>query len=570
MTALLDAVAAAQLAEQQRQEAARVSECRNWAAADNVVGIDCSAPLVETVTVASAAADAITNVQHEGVDEGGIVKRRGDLLIVLRRGRLFTIDIGVDDLRLVSVLDASGVATSDGHGGVWYDELLVWNDTVVVIGFNYGRGGTELGLFHLGSDGVLRYDATYHLRSSDYYSASNYASRLIGSRLILYTSRGLDARDAQENRWRPSLRRWHPDATSSEFHSIAPLDRVFQSAVPLELYPSVHTLVTCDLAERRLTCTASVFFAGPLDVHYVSPSAVYAWTSAAPAGRAILHRLPLDGGPVTAVSVRGSPASQLAFLEADRALNVVVSDDGNVSLLRLPIDAFGDGRQAAPESFYRHLASDGEPWPVVRHVGHTALVALTNGARTAGQIIVAPLDGRPLTTLDVGHGITRIEALGDDAVVVGAEQDALRLTTVRLGAAPRLATSLLLADGDEAERRSHGFFYRRDDAHSGVFGLPVVHETVGQWSRRASVRMVFVWSDDGRLTEVGALTAAVDATVDDDCQVSCVDWYGNARPIFIGDRVLALLGYELVEGQLFAGVVHEIRRLDFTPGSPKR
>ena len=27
-----------------------------------------------------------------------------------------------------------------------------------------------------------------------------------------------------------------------------------------------------------------------------------------------------------------------------------------------------------------------------------------------------------------------------------------------------------------------------------------------------------------------------------------MDWYGNARPIFIGDRTFALLGYELVEG----------------------
>src|SRR5262245_37932067 len=33
---------------------------------------------------------SITNNQHEGVDEGDIVKRAGDVLIVLRRGRLFT------------------------------------------------------------------------------------------------------------------------------------------------------------------------------------------------------------------------------------------------------------------------------------------------------------------------------------------------------------------------------------------------------------------------------------------------------------------------------------------------
>src|SRR5262245_50774483 len=41
-----------------------------------------------------AEADAVTNVQHAGVDEGGIVKVHGDHLVVLRRGRLFTVRIG--------------------------------------------------------------------------------------------------------------------------------------------------------------------------------------------------------------------------------------------------------------------------------------------------------------------------------------------------------------------------------------------------------------------------------------------------------------------------------------------
>src|SRR5690242_3341878 len=38
--------------------------------------------------------ESITNTQHAGVDEGGIVKLHGDHLVVLRRGRLFTVAIG--------------------------------------------------------------------------------------------------------------------------------------------------------------------------------------------------------------------------------------------------------------------------------------------------------------------------------------------------------------------------------------------------------------------------------------------------------------------------------------------
>jgi hypothetical protein len=46
---------------------------------------------------------------------------------------------------------------------------------------------------------------------------------------------------------------------------------------------------------------------------------------------------------------------------------------------------------------------------------------------------------------------------------------------------------------------------------------------------------------------------------------SCVDWYGNARPIFLGDRIFALMGYELVEGRSTRGRIAELRRVDFTP-----
>ena len=45
-------------------------------------------------TVGEASAPpSITNTQEAGVDEGGIVKVRGDILVILRRGRLFTVSI---------------------------------------------------------------------------------------------------------------------------------------------------------------------------------------------------------------------------------------------------------------------------------------------------------------------------------------------------------------------------------------------------------------------------------------------------------------------------------------------
>ena len=44
-----------------------------------------------------------------------------------------------------------------------------------------------------------------------------------------------------------------------------------------------------------------------------------------------------------------------------------------------------------------------------------------------------------------------------------------------------------------------------------------------------------------------------------------MDWYGNARPIFVGDRVFALMGYELVEGAVSGGQIRETGRASFAP-----
>jgi hypothetical protein len=49
---------------------------------------------------------------------------------------------------------------SDAYGpnvnpqGAWYDELLISGTTVVVVGYSYARGGTEIGLFELAADGT--------------------------------------------------------------------------------------------------------------------------------------------------------------------------------------------------------------------------------------------------------------------------------------------------------------------------------------------------------------------------------------------------------------------------------
>jgi len=330
--------------------------------------------MTETVNVSASSdyQESVTNTQHAGVDEGGIVKVYGDYLLLLRRGRLFTVKIGDGALKPVSAIDAFG-PDIDPRGS-WYDEMLVSGNTVVVIGYSYERQGTEVGLFNIDAQGQLTYRSTYHLRSNDYYSSRNYASRLIGTKLIFYTPlHYYGAYDADPLKSLPSVRKWHKDATNEGFRRIASAKRIYLPDV--EIYAdngvTLHTVTTCDLAHGGFDCQATSVIGPPGNVFYVSPDSVYVWTSSWDYGNkqgpAVLFRMPLDGSSPGALRVSGSPVDQFSFLQSeDHFLNVLVRSDakgdgmwnaesaeGDVALMRVPLWSFSDGAEMVPATSYR-------------------------------------------------------------------------------------------------------------------------------------------------------------------------------------------------------------------------
>src|SRR4029079_17506668 len=136
------------------------------------------------------------------VDEGGIVKVIGEHLVVLRHGRLFSIDLSGPHARPVDAIDvAPGVAHD-----AWYDELLVTGDTALVVGYSYDTNGSELLRFQLDATGRWHRKDAWVLRSSDYYSSRNYASRLVDHRLVMYTQAPL--RLDRDGVRLPELARW--------------------------------------------------------------------------------------------------------------------------------------------------------------------------------------------------------------------------------------------------------------------------------------------------------------------------------------------------------------------------
>ena len=551
---------------------------------------------------AAKAADGITNNQEANVDEGGIVKMRGDTLVVLRRGRLFTISLAGGEMRPIDSIDAFPPGVS-GRGD-WYDEMLISGDRVIVVGYSYARGGTEINRFRLDPAGRLRFEDAWHLKSNDYYSSRNYASRLIGNRLIFYTPLDLDWEDNPFEAL-PGVRRWQggEGAEKRRFKRIASARQVFIAPAMRNsrdaVIDTLHSVTSCDLTAADLGCSATAVLGPRSRTFYVSAQGVYLWvTDAWQSNRpeSYLYRLPFGRERPSATAARGVPTDQFSFREdpAEGIVNVLVRSDGGgdamfapeisgggsgVALLRVRFSDFGDASRQVPRARYRFLPSV-PGWSFHnRFAGDYVLYgAGTYGeaARRANLVAARLRDGRA-TQLPLPHSVDRIELLGRDAMVIGGTPRGLGFSTVELdGRAPDLGDRYVHPDSAEGESRSHAFFFSPDadapDGASGTVGLPVAKRADPALARffGSSAAMVFLRRDDRRLAPAGELDARTRGIVDDDCKASCVDWYGNARPIFWGGRTFALLGYELVEGALARGRIREVGRISFAPAARVR
>lgn len=540
---------------------------------------------------APPANDQITSTQVQGVDEGGIVKVIGDHLVILRRGRLFTVSVANGGLRPVDSINAFPPGVT-GQGD-WYDEMLVRGDMVVVVGYSYARGGTEVNRFRMAPDGKLSWLDAYHLRSSDYYSSENYASRIVGDQLVVYAPRYLNRTDDLEDML-PGVSRWAPGQEEPTFKRLAQAREVYIPAPLLRrranTVEAMHTVTRCDLTAPELTCKGTAVLGPSGRTFFVSRNAIYVWVMPAwswdDKAETFLYRIPLDGGRPTAVQTRGAPVNQFSFNAnaRDGMIEVLVTPRGGgdemwapefaagrPSLLRLPTSRFGDGSGVAPRSDYRWLPGEKNVRiSANRFVGDHLLYGLDGygmrGTRRMYDLVAVETRGGEPAVFNMEYPVDRIEQTGPDALVVGSA-GATTFQAVELdpGQAPRLGDFFRQPDSREAESRSHAFFYNPTsaDGRDGIAGLPVLRLSGQQWL----TDMLFLRRAERKLGEFGVLSSSPDKgpAMNDGCTASCVDWYGNARPIFLRGRVFALLGYEIVEGDASGARIREVRRVDYSP-----
>lgn len=568
------------------------------------------APSAEMPAATDAA--SITNTQERNVDEGDVVKRIGDYFVVLQDGRLFTVAMrqrGQPGLRVVDRENVYRNRTS----GVWIDEMLVYGQRILVTGYSYQRNATEISVFALGADGRLAREGVYYLSSSDYYSPENYASRVTGDTLIFYSPMSLSQLDPKGRLQFPLARRLLADG-SEEVSEGAPMFGPTDIYRPVQegLAPVVHTITMCPLgslaAGDELACRSTAVTGPGPAAFYISAQAAYVWSSPdylarerftasaacedAAGGRTPLgvastvFEIPLNGDAPGALRTQGLPRNQFSFSAGAEELRVLVEQDcsGHLTLLQVPLAQFSDTPTRAAEEAYTVLPDQaGERSRLENRFTDTHLVygwrsryggTVPTGGQTreVEPLVVVPL-AAPTAATEIAppHEVIRLERVGPNDIVATGYRDArgLQVSVIDLDGPPRLATTLLLAGRFETEGRSHAFNSSVDAGGDGLIGLPTAQRRGSSerqpWESQDSDVSFLTLADGERLDLAGHLRATPNG-VDRNytCEVSCVDWYGNARPIFTDGRVFALTGSELVEGAVVNGALSELRRVNLT------
>ncbi|NQV13343.1 MAG: beta-propeller domain-containing protein [Parcubacteria group bacterium] len=600
--------------DQEESWAAKLSESLDTGLGFGLGDTDSTVPQsAEKKSSDEGDSESITNVQETGVDEGDIVKTYKDYFVILRRGRIFTVknsESGDNTLKKVSQVNAY---PSGYTGGTWYDEMLIKDGLVMVIGYSYSMSATEVGLFNISSQGQLKHVNTYFIDSNDYYSSRNYASRLVDDKLIFYMpyylfSWNYDGGESKREMKLPQIKQWQRGDETSNGKDILKKTDIYKPVQDITS-PTLHTVVSCDIASGDLDCSAKAIL-GPYSRNfYVSPNAIYTWVSdvnynsydesdseRADEPGSFVYMMKIDDMSARALRADGTPIDQFSFKEQDDHLNVLVREysagdamwnpettSGEMALFRVPLNKFSNKPTTAAKDSYTALPAPEGYTLQNRYVGDYLLYGAGSSwyqDNTAKSKLYAKkfASTEETKTVELAHSVDRIDIIGDGAIVVGSDYtDAgsydLKFSSIELKRSLSVQSTYTVPSATQGELRSHGFSYKAQSGGVGILGLPIRKQ--GQSYEHLfneSAEVLFLKVDaDKNFSKLGALQAKpsdrIGSSVDevDNCEYSCVDWYGNSRPIFYKDRILALMGYEMVEGEISGDSLTEAKRLNFAP-----
>jgi len=573
------------------------------------------------VTGSRAAEESITNNQEKGVDQGDIIKRLGDYLLVLRKGVLYSVFMGNEhnsEMRLITKLPVQ--SNGEDHDS-WYDELLVNDNLLLVIGFSYDLDASEMVFFKLSPDGSFAFHQRYLIKADDYYDSENSATRIVDGKLIMVFPTWADTDELRESIIEGKVNArtvglYRTNSSLPELIELVSNQDWIQTSQKLDDYDiPISQVFSCPLDSIKhdhLSCS-SVNLLGARGKFYVSPSAVYIWDSNSPrsldyrridpdryallsrqgaldkwendSNASVIYRVPHDDSAVSAVVVQGEPLNQFSFQEKGTRFAVISTlyrEDNDQYFhdtygLEFPLSTFSASSIEIEPDQYTLISSNNDRPSANRFLNKQVFVStsmLDDNLGLKTDVRIWDIESNNVEAFDADFDIQAFHPLGENMLAMGADQRmSLVLESWSTGPLPKSLQIQKFPNYSSTESRSVGFNSSQYD-EATVFGIPIIeHEDV-------DVRQSHYWGDDelpmdiaffessqaGTFKGVGQLLGSREKFKEDDCKVSCVDWYGVARPFFIGEYIYGLIDFEILKAIYSETEINTLQRLNIQTG----
>jgi Beta propeller domain len=482
----------------------------------------------------------ITNNQNVGVDEGGIIKQIGPYLLVLQDGRIFTVDTRAS----MRLSDRLNVYTSVSRGA-WYDEMLVQGDRVLVTAYSYAERATVMSVFRVDmTTGKLTRDGSFAVSSQDYYSGSNYATRIVGDKLVFRITSNLAS--SWQGPQAPSIT-VRPNENEEGSRRAMPLVKVQNLYRPLLTATNyvAQTIVICQLGNAKtsdLICRSESFIGPRASELLVTTTDAYLWNGAGwydsysqvwrqiyrdSAGfmtaqnakcaglgpitqndirPSVVYKVPLNGATPSVAMTRGQPSSQFALEVQNNRFHMISNwtqdacamygfqAPSQLTLTSIPLRQFGTTPRPFDASNVNNLPGVGQPtqvrfmrdWMVYQTPRPSALAptqSLTPVEANARNTIYATPLARPRETITSGvpYPVTRLQPMAGGMLAIGPiAPNNLGVSWLASSTAFKPASTLTMTGRIESEGRSHAFSSTQLPDDRSLFGLPTVRVDDGQ------------------------------------------------------------------------------------------
>jgi len=179
------------------------------------------------------------------------------------------------------------------------------------------------------------------------------------------------------------------------------------------------------------------------------------------------------------------------------------------------------------------------------------------------ELIAYSSTSKAIRTMPLDGNVGRIEVLEEQLAFMAVRRTdgQYEISSIKLDQPELKASSLRLGKVAEGESRSHGFFQKPMGDGTHMIGLPIMTlspDPSAWWGRGLSNIAIFRLASDDSLKVLGKIESGTDKNI---CKSSCVDWYGNTRPIFLKDRVFGLIGHEMAEVKISGDTVTPVTRV---------